>query len=588
MNLPLRLQKFYLGFYGRPADVGGYAYWLEQSNGAYFNQDSRMAAAFGSVDQAEFRALYGQSPYLPDFISRVYLNLFGRVAEPAGIAAYQALYDEYTAQGISGDEARAILIARIIDGASGSDKVAIDNKVAIAVSFTDELKLRVASISDAIDLARVQAYFAGAGTDAWRLNAQNGLSAFVKDIGANDSVANYMDVLVTNATGVTPMPTATARLSYSKAYLLESDDNLGQIGGSVQVVLTGGSFAKNVGDSLGTVTGTPAGLTAKLVKTSENTALLEFTGRATSHAFANSTSSIKVTFTDADLAGGLKASTVEGASKPNLGIGFIDAAVTVSNGLVTASGSIANSLTINLSTDKLLIGGASGRPIQGTLTEATGADLTGTAAPAGATETDQAVSFVGDDQANVYRASYAGDSIRGGEGNDSLTAGAGQDVFIFEADADTHGVDTITGFSLSGVDILDFSLFLAVPGTANVAAQTANSEQLEWANGDILVYQGASVLEASDVADLFDATGSDTTTPFSYAVSDGKVVLITSGASGDARIWFIEKSSNATETFNSARNVIVEGEIQLVGILKGVSNLSLLGFEAGHFEPPGG
>ena len=588
MNLPLRLQKFYLGFYGRPADVGGYAYWLEQSNGAYYNQDSRMAAAFGSVDQAEFRGLYGQSPYLPDFISQVYLNLFGRAAEPAGIAVYQSLYDDYRAQGISGDEARAILIARIIDGASGSDKVAIDNKVAIAVAFTDELKLRVASISDAIDLAKVQAFFAGAGTDAWRLNAQTSLSSFVKDIAANDSVANYMDVLVTNATGVTPMPSATARLSYSKAYLLESDDNLGQIASSVQVVLTGGSFAKNVGDTLGTVTGTPAGLTAKLVKTSANTALLEFTGRATSHEFANSTSSIRISFSDADLAGGLKAASVEGASKPNLGIGFIDAAVTVMSGLVTASGAIANSLSINLTTDKLLIGGASGRPIQGTLTEANGANLSGTAAPAGAEETDQAVSFVGDDEANIYLASYAGDSIRGGAGNDSLTAGSGQDIFIFEPDADTNGVDTITGFSITGEDVLDFSAFLAVVGTGNVATQTANSDQLEWANGDILVYQGARVLTPADVADLFDGTGSDATTPFAFAPSDGKIVVITSGASGDARIWFIEKSSNATETFNSARNVILEDEIQLVGVLKGVSNLSLLGFEAVHFEPPGG
>jgi hypothetical protein len=119
MSSPDRIQKFYIGFYGRPADLPGFSYWLEQVNGAYLNQDSRMAAAFGSTDQAEFRALYGQQPTIELFVSKVYENLFGRAAEVEGVAYYKQEYDRFIDANVSADEARAILIARIIDGAQG-------------------------------------------------------------------------------------------------------------------------------------------------------------------------------------------------------------------------------------------------------------------------------------------------------------------------------------------------------------------------------------------------------------------------------------------------------------------------------------
>jgi len=57
-----RLQKFYLAYYGRPADPMGLNYWLSQMAGRLKNQDVALAAALGSTDQAEFRALYGNLP----------------------------------------------------------------------------------------------------------------------------------------------------------------------------------------------------------------------------------------------------------------------------------------------------------------------------------------------------------------------------------------------------------------------------------------------------------------------------------------------------------------------------------------------
>ena len=578
MSSPHRIQKFYIGFYGRPADLPGFSYWLEQVNGAYLNQDSRMAAAFGSTDQAEFRALYGQQPTIELFVSKVYENLFGRAAEVEGVAYYKQEYDRFIDANVSADEARAILIARIIDGAQGGDRIAINNKVEIAQDFTDESRLKVAAVSDNSDLIKIQNFFKGSGDDAWRIFSKDRVALLVDNIRNNDSVSDYISVLTAAGKGVTPIPDAEARISYSNGFLLESNANTGQISGSIQIRIEGDTFAGVVGSSKGTVANVPAGLTANLVKTSDTTLSLNFSGRATSHGFANSTASISVTFSNSDFAT-LAANEIEGAVRQNLGIGFIDSALYVLDGLVRANGEISSALTIDLNANSLSLGAQASRPIFGTITEATGADLSDTAGTPGATT----VTFRGNTLDNIYVASYNGDIIRGDGGNDTLMGGAGVDTFIFESSASSNGVDRIQGFSISQGDILNLSAYLNVTGTGNTEAQTASSEQVEWENGDVLVYQGVPVLTPAGVAALFDATGSDITTPFSYPRTDGKAVVITTGVAGDARLWFLKKEANVTETFASDRNVITEDEIQLVAILEDVSNLALVGFASGNF-----
>lgn len=578
MSSPDRIQKFYIGFYGRPADLPGFAYWLEQVNGAYLNQDSRMAAAFGSTDQAEFRALYGQQPTIELFVSKVYENLFGRAAEVEGVAYYKQEYDRFIAANVSADEARAILIARIIDGAQGGDRIAINNKVEIAQDFTDESRLKVAAVSDNSDLIKIQNFFKGSGDDAWRTFSKDRVALLIDNIRNNDSVSDYISVLTAAGKGVTPIPDAEARISYSNGFLLESNANTGQISGSIQIRIEGDTFAGVVGSSKGTVANVPAGLTANLVKTSDTTLSLNFSGRATSHGFANSTASISVTFSNSDFAT-LAANEIEGAVRQNLGIGFIDSALYVLDGLVRANGEISSALTIDLNANSLSLGAQASRPIFGTITEATGADLSDTAGTPGATT----VTFRGNTLDNIYVASYNGDIIRGDGGNDTLMGGVGVDTFIFESSASSNGVDRIQGFSIGQGDILNLSAYLNVTGTGNTEAQTASSEQVEWENGDVLVYQGVPVLTPAGVAALFDATGSDLTTPFSYPRTDGKAVVITAGVAGDARLWFLKKEANVTETFASDRNVITEDEIQLVAILEDVSNLALVGFSSGNF-----
>jgi hypothetical protein len=579
MSLLARLQHFYLGFYGRPADPGGLSYWIEQANGAFKDRDSDMAAAFGSVDQPEFRALYGEAPSIQAFITRVYQNLFGRAAEEEGLVAYARVYDAYLLSGMTADHARAILIARVIDGAMGGDRVAINNKATVAIQFTDELKLKSAAISDMADLVSVQGYFAGDGSDTWRTVAQDQVANFVNALQTNDSVSDYMEAVSNANLGTVPNPDALGRLTYSKLFLLESETNQGQIAGSIQVSIEGGTFSGSAGASIGTVVGTPTGLTARLIKLSDNLASLSFTGQAAPHAFANSVANIVVSFSDADLVG-IDASDLEGSVRTNIGVGFIDAAISVVGSEVNATGAIQNALGINLQTDILTIGTSSGRPIFGNLSSAVGADLSETA---GSNVGGVAVSFTGDSNNNTYLASYVGDVIFGLGGDDTLTAGSGIDTFVFSSTAVSNGIDTIEDFDVVGGDILDLSRFLKVTGTSAIAPQTVNSEQIEWVNGDVLVYQGTAITSETGVATLFDATGSDTTRPFSFPKTDGKAVIITTGVSGDAKVWFLVKEQNTTEAFNSATSVVLDSEISLVAVLTDVNNVTLAPFSSANF-----
>lgn len=579
MNLTARLQQFYIGYYGRPADPAGLAYWLGQANGAYYNQDSKLAAAFGSTDQAEFRALYTQTPTVESFIVRVYQNLFGREPDTAGLLYFNGLYREYTTtQKLSADAARAVLIARVIDGASGTDRVAMNNKVNLASAFTDEIRSKNVSISDSSDLSLVRSIFTstGAGTDAWFTSQRAGLSDLVTRVQSNDSVMDFMNALVSLEQGITPNPTASARINYSSGYLLESDANNGQVMGSIILELSSGSFSGAVGSAKGVVSNVPKGLTAKLVKTSATTLTLSFSGAADKHDFASSVANLSVVLTDLDLVG-LKAAAVEGSTKTNLGLGFIDTALNITNGIVRASGALTQGMTIDLESDTLTVGNVAGRPLYGSISQASGADFSGTS---GSGKFN--VQFTGDSSANSYKASGLGDVIRGKGGNDDLTGGAGKDTFVFESTASANGVDRLKAFSL-GSDILDFSRYLNVTGTKNVKTQVAGSTQVTWANGDVLVWQGSNASSAATVKALFAATATDKTSPFSFAKSDGKAVVITAGLTGDAYIWFIKKEANATATFDATKNVIEEGDITLVGVLEGVSNIALVPFGSGNF-----
>lgn len=113
-----------------------------------------------------------------------------------------------------------------------------------------------------------------------------------------------------------------AHLAYSTFVLNEAANNDGEVSGVISVVLSGDTFAGTDGDPIAAVTftGTPAGLTGHVQKINGTTAVINFSGNATSHAEADK-AQIVLSFQDAAFTTG-PASVINGATNRQITINF--------------------------------------------------------------------------------------------------------------------------------------------------------------------------------------------------------------------------------------------------------------------------
>lgn len=124
------VQKLYVAYFSRPADVAGLAYWsnlLSTSSQGYQVISSNFAAS------QEYRDAYAGMDNTA-IVSAVYTHLFGRAAEAAGVNYWVNLLN--TKQ-ITIDN----VVTQIAAGAQSTDKYAYDAKVAVATAFTTHLDL---------------------------------------------------------------------------------------------------------------------------------------------------------------------------------------------------------------------------------------------------------------------------------------------------------------------------------------------------------------------------------------------------------------------------------------------------------------
>ena len=136
------VQKIYVGYFGRPADPGGLAFFAERfltlnaptnieamGNAYGANADVRaLIDVFGT--SAESQALYPGDNSV--FMDAVYRNLFGRAADPAGKAFWVGKLN-------ANNDTRANAAVNIMAGALGSDVDIINKKMAVATYFTNAL-----------------------------------------------------------------------------------------------------------------------------------------------------------------------------------------------------------------------------------------------------------------------------------------------------------------------------------------------------------------------------------------------------------------------------------------------------------------
>lgn len=146
------IQGIYIALFGRPADPAGLAFWTEATKGG---QD--LSALTAMTQTPEYLNRFaGKTP--EEIVTTIYQSLFGRAPDAGGL--------EFFVNALENGSLDTIAI-QILDGAQGSDAVIIDNKEAAADLFT-------ASLDTPEEIA------AYSGENAI-LNAQNLLSEVTED-----------------------------------------------------------------------------------------------------------------------------------------------------------------------------------------------------------------------------------------------------------------------------------------------------------------------------------------------------------------------------------------------------------------------
>ncbi len=454
------------------------------------------------------------------YVDLLYQNVLGRPADAAGRAAWVAILD----QGMSRGAALAAF--------AGSPE--FQNK------------------ADPV-LANTMAYYAFAGR---------------KPTSAELSVApTDLTNIVVAAASKTPVTTQPVALAYSALALSESAANDGSITSSITITSSGDTYSGSIGSAIGKVTGTPSGLTAVLIKTTDTTATLSFTGTAKAHGVANSTDALTITFSGADFTSKSIAGKL-GATQ-QIKVSFFDLPLVETNGVLALNGALSNNLVVDLASDKITFAGA-----EATLTSGSIANVRDINAK-GLTGSKVTVTLIGDDSNNTLQTSALGATVTGAGGDDQLTGNAGADQFVFAATAAANGVDTLYNFKPgAGGDTLNFSAFLNKTGTSHLAPvrqdSTANTA---WENGDVLVVTSNGLDTPAAIAALFQSRASNApyAQPSAAAKSaPAKVVMITADIIGDAKIWYIVNQTNTS--------TVEASEITLVGTLKDINNLGLTGY----------
>lgn len=521
-----QLARLYMAAFNRIPDYAGYVFWMGVSrNGAATNQ---IAEVFAKSD--EFNNKYGAYLSNSQYLDQIYQNVLGRAADSAG---------------------RDYWLTQMNNGMTRGD---ILNQFAQSPEFANANASNVySSIVYTTLLGRMP-------TAAEEAAAPSGVEQLVLKVAQSSVVAPV-----------------SGSISYSSSVFNENQINDGSIANSIVLTLTGDTFSGTVGSSLGKVTNVPTGLTANLVKTSDTTATLTLLGFATANNSINDISNLTVTLDNTVFTGG-KAANIVNATKSDLQVNFIDIPLNENNHLLSGVGALTTPLVVDISQHKLFLGGKPLGLISGDITQVSQVDFSGLAPATSTTTTTTTTTTAkvtttikGDVGSHLMIGSAYPNIFYGGGGTDTMVGGSATDTFVFGTTAATNGFDTIQNFTIGkGGGVLNFSAFLNKTGTTHIAAvNAASTTPKAWSNGDVLTVQGNS-LNPTSLAALFGPGKA-----FAAPTAASKMVLITADIIGDASIWFVVNQLDVTN--------ITPDEIVLVGTLKGINNLGLVGFDASNF-----
>jgi S-layer protein len=167
------IQRLYIAYFNRPADPTGLAYWTDQANR---NGGSTATIANAFSASTEYTVKYaGQST--TTLINTIYLNLFGRAAEPAGIQYWGSRLD-------GGTFNIGNIVTAILGGAQNADAVAVSNKAQAATLFTQNLTTpaQIAAYTTPAAVAIALAWLNKVVDAASLITAQQGLQTVITTI----------------------------------------------------------------------------------------------------------------------------------------------------------------------------------------------------------------------------------------------------------------------------------------------------------------------------------------------------------------------------------------------------------------------
>lgn len=198
------IQKAYIAYFNRPADVNGLAYWNAQATTA--GGIAPVINAFSA--SAEYTNAYATLS-AGATINKLYQNLFNRDAEPSGLTYWSNILS--TGKYPDGKVANiGNITLGILNGAQNADKTTVENKTAAANSFTGALDTTAEIIGyenlTPAGVSSVKGWLLAVGSDAATIPGTASLAAITAAVVANSATTGQTFAL-TNGTD-----TATANV----------------------------------------------------------------------------------------------------------------------------------------------------------------------------------------------------------------------------------------------------------------------------------------------------------------------------------------------------------------------------------------
>jgi hypothetical protein len=248
------IQAIYIGYYTRAADPYGFEFWLDlyqEHLDGDADGDAGLSLAGIANDfatQAETKAAYPffESPNLAsatNFITQVYLNLFDRVPDQAGLDFWAGVLS-------AGTLPTGEIVMAIIEGAVGGDIDTLSNKIEAATYFSQQAAENGIGTeanpitNDPEAMAAAKAAVDGAGNDGFGADdlaaSKAATDAFINDYGV--VIPDDETFILTSTTDVVVGGDGNDTILGNEATLNNSDDLDGGAGDDIlKVSVSAGS-----------------------------------------------------------------------------------------------------------------------------------------------------------------------------------------------------------------------------------------------------------------------------------------------------------------------------------------------------------